>query len=61
MTEEGSAAAPAGTDTSEETPLKVEIINQPKTEEKNPTSHDTKDEWNIEPTDEEIKEMIDAQ
>ncbi len=47
-----------------EIPLKVEITNQPKIEEINPTSIDTVDEYDIQMTDEEIKEaqdLIDAQ
>ncbi len=52
------------TDTSEEeeAPMKVEIINQPKEKKpKNPTSIDTIDEYDYIPTEEQIKEMTDAQ
>jgi len=45
-------------------PLQVEITNQPKEKEtKNPTSYDTLDEYRYDgiPSDEEIKEMTDAQ
>ncbi len=43
-------------------PLEVIVKNQPKEKEEiNPTSYDTKDEWDIELSEEEIKEMTDAQ
>ncbi len=43
-------------------PLEVKVINQPKEKEKpNPTSEDTIDDYQDTPTDEEIKEMTDAQ
>ncbi len=46
----------------EEVPLKVEITNHPIKEEiKNPTSEDTPDEYSVLVTEEEIKEMQDAQ
>ncbi len=42
-------------------PLEVIVKNQPKEkEEKNPTSYDTKDEWDFVPSEEEQKEMTDA-
>ncbi len=44
----------------EEKPLEVKIIKE-KEEPINPTSEDTVDVWMTEPTDEEIKEMTDAQ
>ncbi len=43
-------------------PLEVTITNHPEPiKEKNPTSEDTVDEYSFTPTDEEIKEMQDAQ
>ncbi len=45
----------------EVTPIEVKIINQSKIEEKNPTSEDTKDIYDFTPSEEEIKEMTDAQ
>lgn len=43
-------------------PLEVIITNQPEKEKpQNPTSIDTKDEYDFTPSDEEIKEMTDAQ
>ncbi len=43
-------------------PLEVKIMNQPKDKEiKNPTSEDTIDIFDIKVTEEEIKEMQDAQ
>ncbi len=42
--------------------LKVEVTNTPEPiKEKNPTSTDTEDEWDFDPTEEEQKEMTDAQ
>ena len=41
--------------------LEVKVINQPEIKEKNPTSYDTEDEWDIEPSEDEMKEMTDAQ
>ncbi len=43
-------------------PVKVEITNQPEIKEKNPTSEDTQEEYDTNvPSDEQIKEMTDAQ
>jgi len=44
----------------EQKPLEVKLIEEPKVE-KNPTSEDTQDEWDFNPSEEELKEMQDAQ
>ncbi len=52
----------AANDIDELKPLEVKITNQPKEKEpKNPTSEDTIDIYDIKVTDQEIREMEDAQ
>ncbi len=45
----------------ESKPIEVKITNQPEIKEKNPTSYDTEDEYDYNPSEQEMKEMTDAQ